>query len=170
MNLRWFKAQGRIKGKLLWVLVSLAALLLGGALAAKPAMRWMWGAPHASNLTRIENEPMIEFPLDGRLVDGVPEPWTLKVIRGKEQVSISDSQELSGQKVLHLRAEKSHYLLWYPAKQYDPKQFPIMTWSWKAIVLPTKGDVRTHGAAPLVGDNRNDKAAQIGRASCRERV
>ena len=49
--------------------------------------------------------------------------------------------ELDGNHVLHARADSAASGLFKEIK-YDPKEWPILSWRWKVVQLPEKGDVR----------------------------
>ncbi len=95
-------------------------------------------------------------PIDGQ---GLPHPWSSTVSSGRLQAQV---RELGGQgnhRAMWLRSEKSSFFLANPAKPFDPSVYSIMRWSWKAVKLPTNGDVRKNRL--LFGENLNDQALQV---------
>jgi hypothetical protein len=109
-----------------------------------------------------DTSPVLRFGFDGPIgKDGLPVPWAAEVIHGNMNVAFPNRDGWGKDKVIHLKSDSAHYLIYDKIEPYDPQQFPVMTWSWKAVTLPTNGDVRTHAATPIVGDNRNDKAVQV---------
>jgi len=64
--------------------------------------------------------------------------WKEKSFVGNTKYSII---ELEGNPVLHARADSAASGLVKEIK-YDPKEWPVLSWRWKAIQLPEKGDVR----------------------------
>lgn len=92
--------------------------------------------------------------------EGFPLPWKLKVGSGKSQIEVRRESAIPGQSLLWLRAEKSSFFLGRDDQQFSPVEFPVITWSWKAIILPKGGDVRKSSLLPFA-DNRNDQALQL---------
>lgn len=64
--------------------------------------------------------------------------WKEKSFIGKTKYAII---ELDGNHVLHARADSAASGLFKEIK-YDPKQWPYLSWRWKVIRLPEKGDAR----------------------------
>ena len=103
---------------------------------------------------------VISFPFDGVTdANGVPAPWQPKVSSGRLQVEVRNHEGKPDQKVLWVRSQKASYLLANAAHPFDPADYPYLSWSWKALILPTGGDVRQHNL--LFGANRNDQALQV---------
>jgi hypothetical protein len=69
---------------------------------------------------------------------GLPKPWTLKVKSGKAHVMVLQQQDSS---ILHLRCENASYSIERPLSVLLD-QHPLFTWRWKAMKLPSSGDVR----------------------------
>ena len=142
------------------IAVALVVVLLGGFLLRGPIARAIWGMPEGpAEFVEEEQVKSIDYRFDGPMKDGAPAPWTVRSIRGTEPTF--DVVPTDKGAALHLHSEQSHYLLWSGAQQFDPKAYPVLRWSWNVKTLPTRGDVRTYAALPIIGDNRNDKAAQV---------
>lgn len=101
-----------------------------------------------------ESTPIEEAPKAGSLVfgfdgptnsEGVPQPWTLNITSGSACVSAADNG-----KTICLKCDKSSYAL-DQRFSADPKLYQILSWTWKADLLPTNGDVRA----------LNDQALQV---------
>lgn len=91
-----------------------------------------------------------QFEFDGRTVkEGVPEPWTLKVKGGDAQVRVMSEGD---RKVLHVICSDASFSL-QRETQIDTSQFPKLQWSWMALQLPPKGDLRK--------GSTNDQALQL---------
>ena len=85
----------------------------------------------------------------GRLpAEGVPEGWTLQELQGKGIVEVVRSE---GRLAMRLHTEGAAFLL-HRDVLLDVREFPYLSWSWKALRLPP-GDVRE--------PERSDHAAQI---------
>jgi hypothetical protein len=78
-----------------------------------------------------------------------PPGWDLKEFSGRAQVEVvKDGARLA----LRLVSKQTSFAL-YRDVILDPKRFPVLTWSWKALALPAGGDVRERG--------RDDQAIQV---------
>ncbi len=64
--------------------------------------------------------------------------WKEKSFVGHTRYSII---ELEGNPVLHARADSAASGLFKEIK-YNPRDWPILSWRWKVVQLPEKGDVR----------------------------
>lgn len=86
----------------------------------------------------------------GKLPQTSPPPgWDLKEFSGQAQVEVvKDGARLA----LRLVSKQTSFAL-YRDVLLDPKRFPVLTWSWKALALPAGGDVRERG--------RDDQAIQV---------
>ncbi len=103
---------------------------------------------------------VLHFRFDGSTdADGVPAPWQPKVSGGHLQVEVRSREGEPDQKVLWVRSQGASYFLADAAHPFDPAEYPYLSWSWKALVLPTDGDVRKNSL--LFGPNRNDQALQV---------
>ncbi|PYM93267.1 MAG: hypothetical protein DME04_12000 [Candidatus Rokuibacteriota bacterium] len=81
--------------------------------------------------------------------EGVPLGWTSKEFVGRASVEVvRDGARLA----LRLRSDHSSFAL-YRDIVVDPNEFPYLTWSWKAVRLPPRGDVRERAA--------DDQGAQV---------
>lgn len=80
---------------------------------------------------------------------GPPPGWELKEFVGRAQVEVVRDGE---RVVFRLLSEQTSFAL-YRDVTLDIKTFPLLTWSWKVIKLPTGGDIRERA--------RDDQAAQV---------
>jgi hypothetical protein len=82
----------------------------------------------------------IVFGFDGKInSDGIASPWKLKEKYGSADVKIvSDSSE----KVVQLKSDNASFSIEREA-HVDIKDYPYLTWRWKASKLPLHGDVRS---------------------------
>ena len=99
--------------------------------------------------------PSIAIPLadgvpGGRLAPGeLPPAWNLKRFAGRAQFELAREDSRS---VFRLASQSSSFAL-HREVDIDVQQFPILTWAWKVVRLPSRGDVRDGRA--------NDQAAQV---------
>jgi hypothetical protein len=87
-------------------------------------------------------------PTDER---GIPEPWRFKLNTnddGAHAAIVSND----GESVLHMKSANSSFALERKV-QVDVREYPRLEWTWKALLLPSEGDIRD-------GD-RNDQALQV---------
>lgn len=82
-------------------------------------------------------------------VEGVPVGWEVRELAGKADVELVRGDDGLA---VRLRSNDSSYVI-YRDVVVDPHETPLLTWSWKAVRLPTGGDVR-HA-------NTDDQAAQV---------
>jgi len=81
--------------------------------------------------------------------EGIPLGWTSKEFVGRASVElVRDGARLA----MRLRSDHSSFAL-YRDVVVDPNEFPYLSWSWKAVHLPPRGDVRERGA--------DDQGAQV---------
>ena len=81
--------------------------------------------------------------------EGVPLGWTSKEFVGRASVElVRDGTRLA----MRLRSDHSSFAL-YRDVVVDPNDFPYLSWSWKAVRLPPRGDVRERAA--------DDQGAQV---------
>jgi len=80
---------------------------------------------------------------------GIPQSWQLKEKSGKADFSVVKDGDLN---VLQLRSADTSYSIQREVK-VDVKQYPILTWKWKATKLPQGGDFRK--------TKTDDQAAQL---------
>ncbi len=79
----------------------------------------------------------------------LPPEWNLKEFMGRAQVEVvREDSRLAFRLVSH----GSSFTL-YRDVVLDLKQFPVLTWRWKVVTLPTGGDVRQRAT--------DDQAAQV---------
>ena len=81
--------------------------------------------------------------------DGAPPGWTLKAFTGQADVEL---QRVEGRLTLRLRSDGSSFAVYRDAL-VDPNELPMLSWTWKALRLPSGGDARVAA--------RDDQAAQI---------
>jgi len=82
---------------------------------------------------------------------GIPQGWEARSNWGSPKYDFSVVVD-GGSKVLRLRSEKDNSTIGKKIK-VDLKEFPVLTWRWKAVTLPAGGDSRQ--------SDRDDQAAQI---------
>ena len=75
--------------------------------------------------------------------------WTVRVREGKAGATVISDGE---RKVLHLKCLNSSFAI-ERSLTVSPREYPIVSWEWKAVKLPTSGDLRDK--------SRNDQAIQI---------
>lgn len=80
---------------------------------------------------------------------GLPVGWSLKVHRGKAQASLLDED---GKEVLHMKSVKSSFALEHGVA-VNIRKYNYLAWTWKAVSLPSKGDVRQR--------SKDDQALQL---------
>ena len=80
---------------------------------------------------------------------GLPPGWELKVKSGKAAYEIRRDEDVTA---LHLKSADSSFSL-QGEVQVDIKQFPVLSWKWKAVKLPPGGDFRK--------SRTDDQAAQL---------
>jgi len=80
---------------------------------------------------------------------GVPRGWAVKEFVGKADVELVRAERGAA---IRLRSDGTSFLL-YRDVVVDVERAPMLSWSWKAIRLPSRGDVR-HGQT-------DDQAAQL---------
>jgi hypothetical protein len=81
--------------------------------------------------------------------DGTPVGWTAREFVGRASVElVRDEERLA----IRLRSEHSSFAL-YRNVVIDLAEFPYLSWSWKVVRLPERGDVRDRAA--------DDQAAQV---------
>ncbi len=81
--------------------------------------------------------------------EGAPPGWTLREFAG---TAAAELIRADGRLALRLRADRASFAV-YRDVIVDVAQFPLLTWSWKVMRLPSQGDVRDAA--------RNDQAAQV---------
>lgn len=90
-------------------------------------------------------------PVPARLpASGVPAGWEMMEFAGTDP-SV-ELVRVDGRVALRMRSERNSFAL-HRDLVLDVRQYPVLTWSWKVIRLPSGGDVRDPG--------RNDQAAQV---------
>jgi hypothetical protein len=80
---------------------------------------------------------------------GVPAPWELKVKSGDARVNIVEDMQT---KALHLLCRDASFAV-ERATDTHVQHAPVLTWLWKAVRLPPRGDVRS--------SKTNDQALQL---------
>jgi hypothetical protein len=81
---------------------------------------------------------------------GVPTGWEMIEFAGRDP-SI-ELNRIDGRLALRLRSERNSFAV-HRDLVLDVRQYPILTWSWKVVRLPTGGDVRN--------PKHDDQAAQV---------
>jgi hypothetical protein len=103
----------------------------------------------------------LSFAFDGKTDPrGIPSPWQLTEGTGKAQWSIEENTPSPGQKALSVKSERASFFFADAAQPFDPNVRPIIGWSWQAVTLPDKGDVRKSSLNPF-SENLNDQAVQL---------
>jgi len=82
-------------------------------------------------------------------VEAVPRGWALKEFSGHASVTLMQAEPGL---VLRLRSERTSFALYHDAV-VDLDEFPVLSWWWKVMQLPVRGDVRHHAT--------DDQAAQV---------
>ena len=95
-----------------------------------------------------ERVVIADFSL-GLDAEGVPSGWQLKERVGKADFSIVADGDIHA---LHLRSVGNSFGFQKPL-EVDPRQYPILSWTWKVTRLPEGGDFRRGEA--------DDQAAQL---------
>jgi hypothetical protein len=80
---------------------------------------------------------------------GAPTDWSLKVHRGTARLNLVTED---GKNILHMKAEKSSFALEH-SMAVDIAEYPYLVWTWKAVSLPSRGDVREK--------SKDDQALQL---------
>jgi len=99
--------------------------------------------------------PTIDIPLadglpGGRLGPGdLPPAWHLKRFAGHAQFELARDD---GRPAFRLISQASSFAI-HREVAIDVQQFPVLSWAWKVLRLPPRGDVRDGRA--------NDQAAQV---------
>lgn len=101
------------------------------------------------------------FAFDGAIDStGLPAPWQLKCSTGKAQLAVQSHDEIPEVQVLWVKADKASFFLARTDREFAAGDFPMVEWSWKAVTLPTGGDVRKSSLNPFA-ENKNDQALQL---------
>jgi hypothetical protein len=114
----------------------LLALVMLGALAVT-------AAPERIDVPLADELPSV-LP-----ADGVPSGWTLREFAGQADVELV---RVDGRIAMHLRSDRASFVL-HRDVVVDLAEYPVLTWAWKVVRLPTGGDVRQAA--------RDDQAAQV---------
>jgi hypothetical protein len=80
---------------------------------------------------------------------GVTRPWGVKVKEGVADVRVVP---YDGENALYLQCRQSSFSV-ERTIAVDTKRYPYVAWKWKALRIPSRGDVRVRG--------RNDQALQL---------
>jgi hypothetical protein len=125
------------------------ALLGGdaGPSAAPEALVARMSAPARTGLPRVEVPFAPKAPTQP--AEGAPPGWTLQEFTGQADVEV---QRLDGRFTLRLRSTGSSFAV-YRDVLVDLNELPVLAWTWKALRLPSGGDVRVAA--------RDDQAAQV---------
>lgn len=131
----------------------------GPALLAPPGLR-PGAAPVANVVTTkrpalvVDSEGRLRIPLSDRLpyrlpAAGVPAGWEAWPFTGSPDVALLRDEPGVA---VRLRSDDSSFAI-YRDVVVDLDELPVLTWAWKAILLPPGGDVRRHAT--------DDQAAQV---------
>ena len=156
-----------MKKRTRWLLGCFVVLAGGVGLGRHWILKSVLGyAPSGTGGTRevSAKKDEIRFGFDGAVgANGLPKPWQAREIVGKMKAEVVDGAQggPAGEKGLRLRCDSSHFVVWYEAVPFDPKQYPVLSWSWKAAKIAEKGDVRTRKEFLWSKANRNDKSLQV---------
>jgi hypothetical protein len=101
----------------------------------------------ASPLASQDRLVVGDFSVAG--ADGKPAPWRLFTHAGKADLSLVRDGDIAA---VDLKSRSSSFGLEREAN-VDLGRYPVLTWKWKATVLPAGGDFRRGG--------RDDQAAQL---------
>jgi hypothetical protein len=94
--------------------------------------------------------PLADGLAAGRLEPGeLPPAWNLKRFAGRAQFELARDD---GRPAFRLASRASSFAL-HRDVVVDLAQFPVLTWSWKVVRLPARGDVRD--------PRTDDQAAQV---------
>jgi hypothetical protein len=97
-----------------------------------------------------ENDARIPIDFNGPVGNtGLPGQWSLRVTYGKPDATVLQQKD---ENILLLRCANASFSL-ERAVSVSPREYPFVTWSWKAMKLPSAGDVRKK--------TRNDQGLQI---------
>jgi hypothetical protein len=102
--------------------------------------------PDAEGRIRV---PVVDHVPSRLPAEGVPVGWTLEALEGRGLVELVRDE---GRLAMRLRSESASFLL-HRDVLLDVREFPYLSWSWKAVRLPHGGDIREPA--------RNDHAAQV---------
>ncbi|MEJ2695909.1 MAG: DUF3047 domain-containing protein [Candidatus Sulfobium sp.] len=80
---------------------------------------------------------------------GLPAGWSLKVHRGSAQANLVAED---GEKILHMKSVSSSFALEHDVA-VNIRKYHYLVWTWKAVSLPSKGDVRER--------SKDDQALQL---------
>jgi hypothetical protein len=96
-----------------------------------------------------DNQPIV-IGFDGKPdSDGVPKGWELKVKSGDAIFKILDE---NNQKIIYLKSADASFSF-QKSISLNPREYPYLTWTWKAVKLPAGGDFRK--------SKTNDQALQV---------
>ena len=124
------------------------------AAAPAPAARVQTAALSRVRVPAPDDEGRVRVPVSdvvpGHLpASGTPLGWELKEFTGDASIELVRNE---GRLALRLRSERTSFAL-HRDVVLDVRQYPMLTWSWKVLKLPSGGDVRD--------PTRNDQAAQV---------
>ncbi len=93
---------------------------------------------------------MIKVGFEGVLSrDGVPGGWKLRERAGNAEYRVVT---IDGERFLYFRGDNASFSMERELR-LDVREYPLISWKWKIMLLPAGGDVRYRG--------RNDQAAQV---------
>lgn len=109
----------------------------------------------ATGADELEASRTLDFKGESE-ASGVPAPWKLMTVSGKPQVKAKGPDDKDNRNAIWLKAESASFSL-NQKIELNASQYRKIQVEWKAITLPTGGDVRKNG---LFG-NRNDQVLQV---------
>ena len=126
----------------------------GASATPAPAARGTTGTLPVSRVPVPDDAGRVRVPLTDLAPSHVPAPgtplgWQVKEFVGDASVELVRSE---GRLAVRLRSDRTSFAL-HRDVVLDPRQYPMLAWSWKVLRLPAAGDLRDPA--------RNDQAAQV---------
>jgi Protein of unknown function (DUF3047) len=123
----------------------------GASATPAPAAR---GAKPVARVPVPDDAGRVRVPLTDAVLSHVPAPgtplgWQVKEFTGDASVELVRSE---GRLAVRLRSDRTSFAL-HRDVVLDPRQYPMLAWSWKVVRLPAAGDLRDPA--------KNDQAAQV---------
>ena len=125
---------------------------------------WLWTdsfvpgvarADHADPPQRGDDHPksIIIDDFDNADLGGFPQAW--KAWRGDDDLArnLYSIQEENGNRYLHAADDGSSIIIRRRVSEWDANEYPVLSWRWRAAVLPKDGDER-------IG-SRNDSSVAV---------
>lgn len=110
------------------------------------ALAWVGAESLVSALpvtTPLNHETILVDDFSGNSVNAFPSGW--KPWRAKSNLApgLYTVQQEDGNRYLHARDNGHSVIIRKELRSWNPKQYPILTWRWRAQVLPRDGDERS---------------------------